>query len=375
MNIRKFFISINNFQKTIFLIFIFIGFTNLSNIKSREYVIDNLNINKGKKLKSIEIKDKLNITSLNWEKIEKSSQQKNQIIWEKDPNNYQLPIEIKKNIDNQIRNEFSVSSLNRSIIINENIVGPDISWIVPPGLKWSERYKFDFSIRGNSGLENNNKFLSWNGGDAVGQYYYQFLNNRNSSFGLNFGMRSVQGNSNLKGGTTPIGEGISMGFRYDYKINKLSGIAFGGEQILHFDGLTDTGRDLYITASKAWPSKNNNSHFPIYSVTGGFATGKMAEGNIKGLCSNLFGGSATEIHNQRSLCWAPVFSLAKVYNPYLSNFFEYNSKHFLLGTSLAPFSKIPLRGTIAFVLSDHIDNYKIHQFKEMSYVFRLSFGF
>ena len=188
-------------------------------------------------------------------------------------------------------------------------------------------------------------------------------------------MRSIQVLPNLSGGSSSFGEGLSMGFRYDHKINNLSGLAIGGEQILHFDGLTDTGRDFYITASKAWPSKNNDNYFPIYIATGGFATGKMSEGNIKGFCSNLFGGSGTEIFYQRSLCWAPVFSISKVYNPYFSNFFEYNSKHFLFGNSLAPFNNIPLRGTFAFVLSDHIDNYKAHEFKEMSYVFRLSLGF
>ena len=101
----------------------------------------------------------------------------------------------------------------------------------------------------------------------------------------------------------------------------------------------------------------------------------MAEGNIKGLCSDLFGGSGTEILHQRKLCWAPIFSISKVYNKKLATFFEYNSKFFLLGTSIIPFNKFPLRGTFAVQLSDHIDNYKLNNFEELKYVFRLSFGF
>ena len=101
----------------------------------------------------------------------------------------------------------------------------------------------------------------------------------------------------------------------------------------------------------------------------------MAEGTIYGLCSDLFGGSGTEINHQRELCWAPVFSLAKVFNESFSTFFEYNSYWFLLGTSYAPFQKIPLRGTFAVQLSDHTENYKINNFDELKWVFRLNLGF
>ena len=124
-----------------------------------------------------------------------------------------------------------------------------------------------------------------------------------------------------------------------------------------------------------WKDKNNIPSFPIYVATAGIATGKMAEGNIKGLCSDLFGGSGTEVNAQRRLCWAPVFSIAKVYNSKFSTFFEYNSKWFLLGTSISPFDTIPLRGTFAVQLSDHIENYKLNNLDNMKWVFRISLGF
>ena len=115
--------------------------------------------------------------------------------------------------------------------------------------------------------------------------------------------------------------------------------------------------------------------FPLRVYTLGLGTGKMAEGNVKGLCSNLFWGSGTEILHQRRLCWAPVFSISSVYNKNFSTFFEYNSKFFLLGTSIVPFSERPFRGTFAVQLSDHIDNYKLNSFDELKWVFRLSYGF
>ena len=288
---------------------------------------------------------------------------------------------IKKFIKDQdyfTKNNSGISSFNRSIVFNDSIVGPDISWLVPPGLKWNDKYKFDASTRGHSGRfekgRHGKSFWGWNQGDAVGQFYYQFLNNKKTSFGLNFGMRSVYSGSAL-GGATSVGEGQSLGFRFDKKISSTEGFSIGAEQLLHFDGLTDTGRDIYLTLSKGLWSKNKDGQFPLDIYTIGIATGRMAEGNIKFLCSDLLGGSGTELPHQRRLCWAPVFSISRVYNKKFSTFFEYNSKWFLLGTSIIPFNQIPLRGTFAVQLSDHINNYKLNDLDELKWVFRLSLGF
>ena len=205
--------------------------------------------------------------------------------------------------------------------------------------------------------------------------YYQFLSNENTSFGFNYGIRSVYSGKMHGSGDTAIGEGQSLGFRFDRKISPTAGFAFGAEQLLHFDGLTDTGRDIYLTASKALWSNNETGRFPLDIYTFGIATGRMAEGNIKFLCSDLLGGSGTELAHKRRLCWAPVFSVSRVFNKNLSTFFEYNSKWFLLGSSIVPFDEVPLRGTFAVQLSDHIDNYKLNNFDEIKWVFRLSLGF
>ena len=319
-----------------------------------------------------------------WEKtnLEKKTNE-NDIFWKNIDNNKDnfLPSKEFKNYQDLSKNnnEF-ISSFNRSIVFNDSIVGPDISWLVPPGFKWNNKYKFDSTVSGYS--ESLSKefhrerkgFLGWNSGDAVGNLYYQFINKEKTSFGFNLGIRSVYSGSAM-GGSTPIGESQSLGFRIDREISPTAGFAFGAEQLLHFDGLTDTGRNIYFTLSKAIWSSNNEGQFPLNIYTFGVATGRMAEGNIKFLCSDLLGGSGTEALHQRSLCWAPVFSISRVYNKKISTIFEYNSKWFLLGTSLIPFNEIPLRGTFAVQLSDHIDNYKLNKFDELKWVFRLSLGF
>ena len=318
--------------------------------------------------------------NIQWKKIDLEDKDKKEIIWQRIENNKDniFPIKKVKSYKDSYKKKFeSISSFNRSIVFNDSIVGPDVSWLVPPGFKWNKKYKFDASIRGHSGRFTRGRkgsFWGWNKGDAVGQFYYQFLNNEKSSFGLNYGIRSVYSGS-APGGATDVGEGQSLGFRIDHKLSPTEGFSFGAEQLLHFDGLTDTGRDIYLTFSKALWSNNQAGDFPLDIYTFGVATGRMAEGNIKFLCSDLLGGSGTEIAHQRSLCWAPVFSISRIYNKKFSTFFEYNSKWFLLGSSIIPFNEIPLRGTFAIQLSDHTDNYKLNNFDELKWVFRLSLGF
>lgn len=323
-----------------------------------------------KKLKSFTFNK---INKVQWEKFQDKNRKN--IIWEfitKEDINLMRKYKYKHN---KLDNKKSINSFNRSIVINNNTVGPDIGWLVPPGLSWSKKHKFDASIRGHNRREKGEEFFGWNSGDAVGQFYLHPFHFKKNSFGFNFGMRSIYSGSQA-GGSTSVGEGLSAGFRFDRKLSETSGMAIGAEQLIHFDSQTDTGRDLYWTFSKGWWNKKYNyDEFPLTLATAGVGTGKLAEGNVKGLCSDLLGGSGTEVAYRRRLCWSPIFSLSRVHNEKISTFFEYNSKFFLLGSSFVPSEKIPLRGTFAVQLSDHIDNYKLNNLEELKWVFRLSLGF
>tara|TARA_Y200000002_G_C22633471_1_gene643555 strand:- start:93 stop:1217 length:1125 start_codon:yes stop_codon:yes gene_type:complete len=320
--------------------------------------------------------------SLNWTDLENNTDSSKKIIWENynEPNiDFYETYESQKMPNIRNRKKGGINSLNRSIVFNNKSVGPDISWIVPPGFSWNKKFKFDIYSRGHNTRipePKNRKFFGWNDGDAVGLFSYQFLHRPQTSFGINIGIRSIYQGDQAAGGTTSIGEGVSAGFRWDYALSNNSGLAFGAEQLIHFDDTTDTGRNIYLTASKAWWSVKDTGieSFPLYTATAGFGTGRMAVGSIKGLCTNSLGGSGTEFV-QRPLCWAPVFSVASVWNEKLSTFFEYNSRFFLLGSSLAPLQNIPIRGTFALILSDHVDNYKLHDGSELNWVFNLSLGF
>lgn len=348
--------------KKLFYVFISLGLlTNFKTISREKIILKNYFLGENKK-------NHLEISSIKWVPIEKESSS-NKINW--DFKNSDIFSEIVS-INNSFSGEISV--LNRSIVFDNDVIGPDISWLVPPGFHWNSKYHFDSSIRGHNRRATGKPFWGWNGGDAVGQIYYHPFRKGKYSAGVNIGMRSVYAGS-APGGTSPIGDGLSAGFRIDKQISKTAGVSLGAEQLVHFDGITDTGRDLYLTVSKGWWRNNLDGEFPLNTATFGFATGKMAEGNIKGACSDLFDGSGTEAFNKRRLCWSPVFSLSRVFNTKHSTFFEYNSKWFLLGSSIAPFDNIPLRGTFAVQLSDHVDNYKLNTLEELKWVFRVSLGF
>ena len=370
--------SNNEFSKIILLFVLFIIGCFFDNPINSEIKIPKNHkskyINNKNTLKIFEKSYSSNFANLEWENLEPTDKFK--IRWDKlnelDPDfnktySQKEEIKIKPTIS-------SISSLNRSVVFNNKIIGPEISWLVPPGFKWNNKFKYDMSIRGHNRRKKGESFLGWNRGDAVGNFYYHPLQINDYSFGINVGMRSVFSGS-APGGDTAIGEGLSMGFRLDKSLSNNSGIAFGAEQLIHFDGKTDTGRDIYVTISKGWWLNGNEGQFPLDIATFGFGTGKLAEGNIKGLCSDILGGSGTEVMHQRRLCWAPIFSVARVFNPKFSTFFEYNSTLFLLGSSISPFKEIPLRGTFAIQISDHIHNYKINDFENLKWVFRLSLGF
>lgn len=73
--------------------------------------------------------------------------------------------------------------------------------------------------------------------------------------------------------------------------------------------------------------------------------------NIKGFCTYLLGGNGKEIGIKRRLCWAPIFSLARLWNKRFSTFSEYNYRFFLLGSSLVQEKDIPVRCKIAVIIS------------------------
>ena len=79
--------------------------------------------------------------------------------------------------------------------------------------------------------------------DGILDSEINIFNNINSSFNLKL---TTQRLSNR--GSTKFAEGQSLGFKSAFKLSEKWSMAFGGENIIHFDDTTDLGRNFYMVA-------------------------------------------------------------------------------------------------------------------------------
>ena len=325
---------------------------------------------------------------INWEKLEINNGKfvENNIIWVKSdelelkdnsnnihPDKKIIEVELN-NVENYAFTKKVIASFNRSIVFDDKKVGPDISFLVPIGFRTSNLLNLDFSVRGWNRRPSGSRFFSWNNGDAVGQIFIKGFQNKKSSFGYSLGFRSLySGNNSILGSTTPVGEGISGGFRWDYQLSPKSGIAIGAEQLIHFDDKTDTGRDIYFAYSKAFVGDTKIS-YPFIVFSGGVGTGYLGLWDKgKFACSDLFGGAAIDENKYHQLCWGIFGTGSLILNQKLSTFFEYNNYSFMVGTSYVPFNK--LRITLGATIAESYDDYKFKSFDNLRWFSRISLGF
>ena len=276
----------------------------------------------------------------------------------------------------------ALESMNRSVAFSTGGVGPDIGFLVPPGFRWTPNHTFDASIRGWNRRNRGEQFLAWNNGDAVGQFYLQPLQMKRWSFGGNIGIRSITNNPN-NFSQSNAGEGISAGFRFDYSFSDTFGIAFGAEQLAHFDDKTDTGRDIYLVASKGWWLGGKKGLFPLATATAGIGTGYFGRNpNLQFACSNIVDAGIAQVDNPTffPLCWGPIASAAIVLNEKISFFSEYNNFSLVTGASVSPFKDVPLRATWGATLAQDFgagpgssDSYSFDSSKTR-WFFRVSVG-
>ena len=346
-------------KTSIFFFFLFLILDNIS-LFADEFL--------GQKLSNKEIK---------WEKInEEKFRSKDKIIkWENLSKEYENKIE-RRITNTEVKQSLSLYSQNRSIAFSDGSIGPDIGWKLPNGFKWNDTYSFDLSARGFSGQVRNGKpFFQWNNGDATGQAHWKILATKDSSFGLNGSMRSLYQGSNFSGGTTGLfEEGFSLGFRYDRKLNKQSGFAIGGEQLIQLDNMTDTGRNIYLMKSKGIWLNNKKNDFPLLVINGGIASGRYASNeNIRLFCFEDFDkGRSLSLRIDEDLCFGPVGSISLLPNKSLSFFTEYNSDQLVLAASKKVSIFRPIRLTFGVNILAPGGSAKLKKIEEFNWIFRFS---
>jgi hypothetical protein len=272
-----------------------------------------------------------------------------------------------------------LQALNRSIAFGDGLVGPDIGWRVPNGFRWSQRWFADVSLRGFSRRPEGSEFFAWNNGDGTAQINANILQTTHWSLGLNTSFRSVYQGDDAAGGSTGVGEGVSSGFRIARQIGDTGGIAFGGEQVLQWDDKTDTGRNLYLMASKGWWLGNNGKVYPLLIANGGFGTGRFANQDIGSWDNPLRFACIENVENRtgsfrvdNDLCWSPIGTISLVMNEWWGMFLEYRSGTAQAAASVNLTGGIPLRLTwgVNFAKKNEIQDAD-----DLTWVFRASFGF
>lgn len=270
----------------------------------------------------------------------------------------------------------ALHSLNRSIAYGDGFVGPDISWHVPNGFRWSRSWFADASIQ-----KNNQTFGNLNTGDSetTTTIHTNILHLKKISFGINTTFQNFDGGYSPPKEPTQLGVGISNGFRLAMELGKTGGVALGGEQIIKWDGNRAARRNFYFMASKGWWLKGNGKNYPLLIANGGFGTGQFANQSVNNWQNPLRFAcvSGTENRSGRlpfdnDLCWSPIGTISLVMNEWWSMFVEYRSGTALAGASMNLTGGVPLRLTLGV---NFAEKNEIQNIDSLSWVFRASYGF
>ena len=232
----------------------------------------------------------INQNEIVWDAVDESSKSKipsQQIIWEvlseQDSNltDEELTGQINSGTMEPVVIPASpLQALDRSIAFEDGFVGPDISWNVPNGLRWSQRWFGSASFHRQSRRKSDESFYQWKGGDDLFIVHANILQSGSWSAGLNMSIRSFNATQTQAVSESQLGKGLSSGFRISTSIGDTAGIAFGGEQVVQWDDNTDTGRNLYLMATKGWWLGDQIYRYPLLIANGGIGTGRYANQDI-----------------------------------------------------------------------------------------------
>ena len=268
----------------------------------------------------------------------------------------------------------TLQALNRSIAFGDGSAGPDIGWLVPNGFRWSRRWFADLNVYGqNHRQQGDDNVSDWGDGEGVGILHTNLLQTDHWSVALSTSLRSLQNNPNIPGGSIGIDGGLSSGFRIARSIGDTGGIALGAEQLIQWDDKTDTGRNLYLMASKGWWLSDKSKNFPLLIVNGGFGTGHFSwKSNLRFACAYNVEKRLNQFSIDNDLCWAPIGTVALLLNEYWSVFTEYSAGHSTLSASVSLDQNFPLRITWGVSFAD---GKELRETDEYRYTFAASISF
>ena len=296
-----------------------------------------------------ELKIKHNSTTeLNWESD--ALNLKNELHWKTvDEDEFYIDLLKNKTITRK-NNIFSVRSTGKGVTVN-GYYYPDISNYVPNAYVEDPNKFFGLTTRGISKTRfcNGNNF-SKACIDGVLDLDFKLFNNNDLSIYPKIHIQSLTNRG------TNFGDGISMGGKIAKELSTTWSIAFGGENIFHFDESIDLGHNFYIMASTYIPI-NSNEKSSILFINAGLGSdfyGYKGNGFLfRTPCGN---NTLTGTQKEPNSCsWGPIGSVALSFNDRFSIISEWFGYSYGAGFSIRPFRENSL--SIAFFATDFIDGF------------------
>ena len=179
---------------------------------------------------------------LNWDEVDKEEINKEQI-----------------KIKNIVRktNVISVRSIGKGVTVNGSYYS-DISNYVPNGYVEDPNKLFGLSTRGISKTRFcNGKNFSKNCIDGVLDFDFKLFNNNDLSIFPKINVQSLSSRG------TNFGEGSSLGVKIAKELSSNWSIAFGGENIFHFDETIDLGHNFFVISSTYFPLMKKKFKYPV----------------------------------------------------------------------------------------------------------------
>ena len=283
------------------------------------------------------------ISQLKWEKVDSES------FLDEFTEIYQYENDIKKFSKNNNKNSpVKVKASGRNITIN-NIVYPEISNYVPNAFVQDSNYKFNVSTRLISKTRSSTcKGSLFYCGDGILNISYGLFNTESSSLSIDYTIQSLT--SRRKG--TKIGEATSMGFKLAKELNPNWSVALGGDNVIHFDGLTDLGRNFYLISSHFY-SINDSSNSPKIFLNFGIGSdffGYKGNGNLGQI--NCFGNNTLTGEGSANCNIGVISSASIIFNENFGLVTEWFGYGFGLGISTKPLRTFPM--TLSLYATDFL---------------------
>ena len=254
-----------------------------------------------------------------------------------------------KNIGKKI-NIFSVRSTGKGLTVNGSYY-PDISNYVPNAYVEDPNKFFGLSMRGISKTRFcNGKNFSTNCMDGILDLDFKLFNNNNLSIYPKINIQSLTNRG------TNFGDGVSMGVKVAKELSSKWFVAFGGENIFHFDETIDLGHNFYVIASTYMPlSKREKSNILFLNAgIGSDFYGYKGNGFLfRSSCGN---NTLTGTSDEPDSCsWGPIGSVAYSFNDRFSVITEWFGYSYGVGFSIRPFMESPL--SISLFATDFIKGF------------------